>query len=199
MDYPLETGGIFYKDGSEKIISTGAPQRIKNLDELPFPAFDKLDMPAYFNRQKRFALAKSTPYISIVTSRGCPGRCIFCSKSVYGSSFYARSPENILSEIENNVIKYNIREVRIMDDCFAFNRARVIKFCQNVIQSGMDLNFALPNGIRINDTDEELLLWMKKAGFYMIFFGIESADQKILDNIKKDCSVDLMSAVVKLS
>ena len=202
---PLKVPGIYYKDIEGQNISykespsdatSGGTRGL--LDELPFPDFDKIEIKKYFHRQKRFAHTKNTPYLCIISSRGCPGQCVFCAHAVFGQRIRARSPENIVNEIEYNISKYNTREIRIMDDCFNFNKARVIEFCKLVIEHNLKVSFALPNGVRADRLDEEMLCWMKKAGFYMIFLGIESADQEVLNTIKKGYDLKKIEKVIKL-
>lgn len=195
-DDPLTAPGIFQQQQG-RVENSGPAERVLDLDGLPFPDWSLLDIDRYFERQKSFAHAKRHPYLPIVTSRGCPGQCTFCARAVYGNRTTFRSPQSLVAEIKQNVERFGIREVRIMDDCFNINIGRVIAFCKLVVQENLKLSFALPNGMRSDRVTDELLHWMKKAGFYMVFFGIESGDQAVLDRIKKGTKVEEMAQTVR--
>jgi anaerobic magnesium-protoporphyrin IX monomethyl ester cyclase len=195
-DEPLAAPGIYHRQDG-RVVCTGPAVRQLDLDRLPFPDWALLDIDRYFQRQKSFAHAKRHPYLPIVTSRGCPGQCTFCSRAVYGNRTTFRSPQSLVAEIKENIRRFGIREIRIMDDCFNINIGRVIEFCKRVVQEGLNLTFALPNGMRSDRVTDELLHWMKKAGFYMIFFGIESGDQTVLDRIKKGTRVEDIAVTVR--
>jgi radical SAM superfamily enzyme YgiQ (UPF0313 family) len=192
----LPNGVYYLKDGD--VQHTGLPERIQDLDVLPFPDFSELPIDVYFKHQRRFAHAKRTPYLPVITSRGCPARCTFCSHAVFGYRPFLRSPENVVAEIKQNVKRFGIREVRIMDDCFNIDIDRVIRFCKLVVEEKLDLSFALPNGMRADRVSVEMLQWMKRAGFYMIFFGVESGEQSVLKKIKKGTQIDKVGEVISL-
>ncbi|MDD5687895.1 MAG: radical SAM protein [Elusimicrobia bacterium] len=196
-DEKLNEGGIYFK--KDNILqSTGPAKLIEKLDNIPFPDFSKLDIKTYFKRQKMFAHTKRVPYLSIITSRGCPGKCVFCSKAVYKQRCCMRSPENMIEEIERDIKDYKVKEIRIYDDCFTLSKSRVIEFCKLAVKKKLDVSFALPNGIRIDQVDKEMLEYMRAAGFYMLFFGVESGDQKVLDIINKGIKIEEIKQAVKL-
>lgn len=139
-------------------------------DSLPFPARDLLDLAAY--RPALFGYRR-LPVTSMVTSRGCPFSCGFCSKSVFGSVYRAQSPGRILSEIRELAVRYGIREITFQDDTFTADRERILKLCDLIKESGPDLSWSCMT--RVDLVDPELLAAMKSAGCFSIAFGIDGA------------------------
>lgn len=149
-----------------------APTRPEPLemDSLPFPARDLLDLSAY--RPALFGYRR-LPVTSMVTSRGCPYACGFCSKSVFGSVYRAQSPGRVLAEIKELAGKYGIREITFQDDTFTADRGRILKLCTLLKESGLDLGWSCMT--RVDLVDPELLTAMKSAGCFSIAFGIDGA------------------------
>jgi len=171
--------GLVFKKGG-KVFYNPEREKITNLDELPFPAFDLLPLERYTSGE-----SKNKKFITILTSRGCPGRCNYCNKQVFGNNCSMRSAENIVREIEFLIKKFGYHEFHIVDDLFTNNRDRIIKFCNLVIQKKLGIKWKCGNGVRVGSVDLELLKLMKKSGCYSLGFGIESGNQTILNNIKK--------------
>lgn len=172
-------GLCFNQDG--KIVHTAPRAFIEDLDSLPFPARDLVDLNLYqphaFNYRKG-------PTTTIITSRGCPFRCAFCaSKLTLGGNFRARSAENVVDEIKLLVSRYGIKHVLIQDDTFTFDINRAKKICRMIVKENIKIEwFAFS---QVPNVDEELFYLMKKAGCYCVGFGIESADEKVLKNMHK--------------
>lgn len=188
--------GIAYKQDGRIIVN---PRRapIVNLDELPFPAWDLLPMKDY-PPAPHGAFVKKPPVTSMITSRGCPFRCSFCSSPIlWGRLWRARSPRNIVDEIEYLYNVYGIREIHFEDDNFTLKKKRVIETCDEIIQRGLDIVWACPNGVRIDTLDEEILKKMKESGCYRLAFGIESGSQRILDGVKKDIKLRRVEETIK--
>jgi radical SAM superfamily enzyme YgiQ (UPF0313 family) len=154
--------------------------QIEDLDSLPFPAIDLLPLDKY-----RSAYSKHEKFANILTSRGCPGRCIYCNKKIFGFDVKMRSAENMFEEIKMLYYIYRYKEFHIVDDLFTQDRQRVIDFCNLIIKDGLKIDWKLGNGVRVGSVDLELLKLMKKAGLYSISFGIESGNQQILNKMKK--------------
>jgi len=178
-------GLLFKKDG--KIVETGPRPLITCPDNLPFPARDLLHMEAYNDNKG-----------AILTSRGCPFNCIFCnSHLIFGKKFRARSPKNVVDEIEYLVKKYNVHVIRILDDMFTLNRKRVIEICNEILNRGLNIGWELTNGTRVDKVDKELLEKMHEAGCYRIYYGIESGSKKVLKMLRKGIKLDQVKRVVK--
>ncbi len=180
---PLEEidGISFRKDN--KIIHNKDSKFIEDLDSLPFPARDLLPMNKYFS----FG-ARKYPIDYIVTGRGCPYKCIFCSDWITaGRKLRMRSAENIIKEIEFLIKNYKVKEIDFQDDNFTLNHERVNKFCDLMIKKRLNKNiiWKVSNGVRCDRLTLPLLKKMKKAGCYMLALGIESGNQEILNKMKK--------------
>ena len=178
----LIKGISFKRDG--KVIHNPPRPPLRNLDQLPFPARHLLP-----NEKYRTLGVMRIPWASIVTSRGCPKKCIFCNPA-QGRWWRFRSAENVLEEIEYLIKEYKIRELDIADDNFLLWRKRAEQICDGLIKSGWNLIWRCGNGVRIDTVDRELLVKMHRAGCRWLSFGVESGNQQILNRIKKDITLD---------
>ncbi|MFH1415420.1 MAG: radical SAM protein [Elusimicrobiota bacterium] len=178
--------GIAYRENGT-YIKTKPVELIGNLDELPFPAWDLLDIDAYSNTGvlSMNLVMSGRKYMGIITSRGCPYKCIFCH-NIFGRNFRKRSAENVFSEIKLLREKYCIDEFHVFDDIFNLDLKRLHKICDMIIESGIDVKICFPNGIRGDILDSAAILKLKKAGTYMITFALESASDRIQKMIKKN-------------
>lgn len=184
--------GLSHKQG-QKIIHNPASFLLKNLDSLPFPARHLLPMAKYTTIG-----AKQTPYATMVSSRGCPYQCSFCSvRAIAGLTFRPRSPENVLAEIDHLVQDYGVREINILDDNFTLDPIRVEKICRLLIKRNYDLVLKNGNGVRIDSLTYPLLALMKKAGWYLLAFGIESGNQHILNKNNKGLKLTKVNQVLR--
>ncbi|MFA4955765.1 MAG: radical SAM protein [Candidatus Methanoperedens sp.] len=172
---------------------------IKDLDALPFPARHLLPMERYYEIGESHGGLKRSRYASIITSRGCPGKCVYCSiHSVWGKSWRPRSPENVLLEIEHLVKEYGIREIHFEDDNLTFDRERSRMIFQGIIDKRLDITWTTPNGVAIWKLDEELLKLMKKSGCYQLNLGIESGNEQVLRQIiKKPLKLEKVGEIVR--
>ncbi len=183
--------GLSFKKGRKIIHNPPAPP-LQNLDTLPFPARHLLPLEKYITIG-----AQRPPYATLTSSRGCPYNCSFCStKAVSGRKFRARSPENVLAEIDHLVKNYGVREINIVDDNFTIDPQRVEKICKLLLKRNYDLILKNGNGVRIDRLSYPLLRLMKKAGWYFLAFGIESGDQAILDQNNKGLKLTQVRQVI---
>lgn len=169
-------------------------QRVDNLDSLPLPAYHLLPGLRHYK-----TYARKSPFMGIMTSRGCPFSCIFCSKSVFENRITMRSPENIIEEIDLLVNKYGIRQIDILDDNFTLERVRVERLLDLIISRNYKICINLQSGIRADKVDEELIKKMKKAGVFKVAFGVESGNKAILKEIKKDLDLNKVLEVSRLA
>lgn len=160
----------------------------KRLDSLPFPAWRLFPSLKLYKTRSR-----KSPVAPILTSRGCPFNCIYCSKDVFRSLFRPRSPENIIEEIDYLVREFGVRQIDVMDDNFSLQRNRAERILDLIIERDYNLCINLQIGVRADCVDGPLLKKMKKAGVYKIAFGVESGDTMVLQNIKKQ--LDLKRAL----
>ena len=182
--------GLIWKKGN-KIIENADREPIKNLDELPFPKYECFDLTKYVSYYEK--------KIPIITSRGCPYNCIFCSvRLTHGRLFRAKSPKKVVDEIEY-WYKKGYRTFLINDDCFNFDIKRAMKICDLIIKRGIKISYQLYNGLRADRINKELLEKMKKSGCTFIAYGCETGNEQILKNIKKGITLDQVRNAVKLT
>jgi anaerobic magnesium-protoporphyrin IX monomethyl ester cyclase len=173
--------GIAYRNKDGGITVTHPAERVEDLDTLPMPARHLLPMEQY-KEEGSFAGA-------IVSSRGCPFRCVFCSTSAFwGHKMRFNSVERVLQEIEYLVEKHHLKEINFADDIFTYNRSRIVKLCE-LIEKRFDIRWGCST--RVDCVDADLLGRMQKAGCTGIFFGVESASQDILDKCNKHQTVEM--------
>lgn len=174
--------GIVYKNYSNKdykIIYNKPRERIKNLDILPMPAFDLLPIHKYKPAKGSY---KQLPAMSMLTSRGCPGKCTFCSKPL-GNKLIYKSAKTIFKEVKYLIDNYGIREFQFYDDNFTSIRKNVIDFCKLIINNQIKISWCCFS--RVDYVKPKMLKWMKYAGCHQIMYGIETIDKKVLNNINK--------------
>jgi radical SAM superfamily enzyme YgiQ (UPF0313 family) len=176
--------GITYQDGDGEVISTAdrAPIAAEALDELPFPAWHLFEMERYTNLQPTVDQVDG-PSLPILTSRGCPYRCSYCSQ-IGPRRWRARSADSVVDEWRWLVREQGAAEIGVLDDSFNIDRQRVLEICQRLVEEGLDTApWIMINGIRANLADEEVLGAMKRAGCLRAAFGVESGNQAILDSV----------------
>ena len=173
-----QINGLAYKSPEDKVVINPPRSLIKNLDTLPFPAWELLPMKKY-DRPEDLTVMKH-PLFSVTTSRGCPGHCVYCSvQTVWGRTWRGRSPKNVVDEIEILIKKYGIREIHFMDDSLSVNKGRLTSICEEIIKRKLKFKWATPNGIAHWTLDEALVVKMKQAGCYRLTFGIESGNPQM--------------------
>lgn len=163
---------------------------IQNLDDISYPDFSCFEGGVDFESQGGYPL---------LTSRGCPYQCIYCSVSkVSGRIWRFRSPENIIDELKRAAVKYGISKFKIIDDNFTLDMGRAKEFCRMLIKEKMDLIWSCPNGLRADRLDDELVSLMKMAGCDEVSLGIESGDEKVFDFINKGEKLSAIENAVKI-
>ena len=173
---------------NNQIITTAPRPFIENLDELPFPARHLLPMKEFFEAAKKIPISGNLkkPSIRMLTTRGCPYGCVFCSNHItMGRKWRARSAENVVAEIEQIVKTYGKHQIDFLDDNIAFNRERLAKICNLLIEKRLNIEWCTPNGVRADALDPQLLALMRKAGCKKILIAPESGVQHVVDNVLK--------------
>lgn len=174
--------GIAYKD-NRKSIFTSPRDFIEDLDEIPFPAREMFDNQAYKNYySKNFGYTTT----SVMTSRGCPFQCDFCSRPVFGNRFRSRTPKNIAEEVQQ-VHDLGYGRVWFADDCFTLGRKRFLDICHELIQRHINIGWECLS--RVDTIDQEVAERMKKAGCVRVFFGIESGNDSVLKLMNKQITI----------
>jgi anaerobic magnesium-protoporphyrin IX monomethyl ester cyclase len=179
--------GLVFEENNH-IVDTGLREFNNHLDLLPFPARHLTPYKKYYS-----LIAKKNPITSMLTSRGCPYRCLYCHRPHMGRQFRARSPENVVEEME--ICKeMGIQEILIYDDTFNVDKKRAIAICDLITQRGLSINFDIRG--RIDRMDKDLLVALKKAGCVRVHYGIENANQRILDILQKGITVEQAERVI---
>lgn len=186
-------GICFLKEN--KPFRTSPREAIQDLDSLPFPARDLVDLTLYRPHTFNFRKGKTA---TIITSRGCPFMCTFCaSKLTLGGKFRARSPDNVLKEIKQLVEEYGINHILIQDDTFTFDINRAKETCRKIINAKLKIEwFAFSQVAKV---DAELFSLMRQAGCYCVGFGVESADEVVLKNMRKANSIKQIERAIGLA
>ncbi|MBI4980532.1 cobalamin B12-binding domain-containing protein [Candidatus Woesearchaeota archaeon] len=190
--------GIGFKH-NKKIIINSEREFIENIDDISLPARHLFPMELYLNSEMGHgADLMRKPIVSMITSRGCPYNCVYCSvHTVWGRKFRARSPKNVVDEIELLVKQYGVREIHFEDDNLTLKRERMIDICKEIVARNLDIKWTTPNGVAIWTLDKEVLTWMKKAGCYKLCFGIESGDPETQKFIRKSIPLDKCKEIVR--
>jgi anaerobic magnesium-protoporphyrin IX monomethyl ester cyclase len=193
-DRPLNgIQGVSYRKDRE-IISNPARSGEVDLDSLPFLAYHLLPRKRYKPHPPH---GRALPFAVIITSRGCPYQCAYCSKPVFGKKFRAQSPERVVRELAYYQEKLGIKEFAFYDDVFTLNRDRAFDISDLILKAGLKLHWTCET--RVNLVDKELLLRMKRSGCYAIAYGIESASEEILETIRKDITLEQVEEAVKMT
>lgn len=198
-DY-TQIDGIGYKEADGRIVAREKNFFIQNLNSIPFPARDLLNVNLYYEAGLAHGMTlKSKKNINLITSRGCTASCIFCTiRQLWGKNFRARSPENVLDELEQIKHRYGAEHIQFEDDNLTFDIERAKKIFRGMIERKFNFSWNTPNGVALWRMDEETLELMKKAGCYSVTFAVESGNQRVLTEvIKKPQRLDRVIPLIK--
>lgn len=183
--------GLYLKNSDGEIKFNGMGKWITDLDSLPFPALDKVDIKKY-----DVPLKQKKPISNIMSSRGCPFSCIFCFHSL-GKVWRARSAKNFVDEVEWQVNNFGVKEICIFDDNFTLDIKRVNDICDGIIERGINVKFQFTNGVRVDRVNKELLIKLKKAGVWLMGIAPESGNLESLEKMKKQFDLKRVEDVAK--
>lgn len=196
-----DVAGIAIFDG-EKVHRTRQRSVIENLDEIPFPAYEKVDMD-YYTRPSIYAIRTMLlSTVHVFTSRGCPYQCTFCVNKNLArimdskKSVRSRSVKNVLDEIEYLAKRYMIDGFYIYDDTFALTKDYVFEFCEELSKRSLGLIWAAET--RVNLMSKEIIKTMRDAGCVQLDFGVESGSQDVLDRVKKGIKILDVKSIFRL-
>lgn len=188
------SGLAFRKEG--EVVETSLRERVKNLDELPSPAFDLL--PSLQNHYKpSLNSIKFSPAFTLVTSRGCTGKCTFCDRKVFGNKITFHSPKRTMEMIDDLYYNHGIRYLVFDDDNLLIKKSRAFELFDMIKKAPYKMPFTCQS--RVDTINEELLRELKSAGCFKIMFGIESGSPKILSRMRKKISPEQIRTAVKLT
>ncbi|MFH1403244.1 MAG: radical SAM protein [Candidatus Altiarchaeota archaeon] len=191
-DLSVVDGIGFKRDGAK--VFTRKRGFISDIDALPLPPFHLLpiqDYLAYWRKNYGYTA------INIVTSRGCPYNCIYCSKQTFGGLYRARSPISVVDEMEHINGAYHPSVIVIQDDLFLLDRRRVIGISKELIARGLAVSWVCT--ARVDMVDGEVLGWMRKAGCVMINYGVESGSERMLEYLGKGTHRSQIVSAFKLT
>ena len=173
---PADIPGLVYRENGRIFINERASE-LKNLDELPDPAWHLIDVPKYWQ-------------VSLNTSRGCPFRCTFCYNSAFHTGYRGDfSAERIIAQVEHLQKTYGVKFIRFFEDNFTFNRKRLHRFCELVIERKIKLKWDCEARADLSEKDIDL---MARAGCVSVGIGVETGSKRLLEFLKKDIDLDEM-------
>ncbi len=182
----LTVGGIAFKHQGN-VVATPERPLIEDLDSLPYPARHLFPLKEYL---------QFWPLICVISSRGCPFQCIYCSAStMWGHKCRLRSAENFVNEIEFLLKTYNVKHIGFSDDTFTLDKSRTTEVCKEILERGLSLKWACET--RADTITKDLLGMMYDSGCYDILYGIESGNQQILNAIKRGINLHQIERAVK--
>ncbi len=184
--------GLLFRDGNV-VRSTGMSEPLNDVDSIPFPARHLLKADRYrigtMRGMKRFT--------TIMTTRGCPFKCIYCSTKVFGNRVRRRSVQSVIEEIESVISKHNIRHFIILDDTLTLDRMHIADLCDAIERERLSITFE--GSTRADLVDEGLIAKMAKAGLIRLSFGLETVDPEIRRLIKKEVPLASYSTANRLT
>lgn len=185
------TAGVTWRRADGEIVRNPARGFTRDLDAIPFPARHLCRNELYIRPDT------GEPQTTLITNRGCPHRCTYClANQVAGLANRYRSVENVLAEIRECVERHGITSFLFRSDLFTQDGAWVRRLCQAILDAGLKVSWAC--NARVDTVDAETLAWMKRAGCWIIAFGVESGDQATLDRLEKNATVDEARRAVAL-
>lgn len=182
--------GIIYKENNS-VVDNSEAVHVDDMDSLPYPSRDLLNNRLYIRPDT------NKMQTEIEVSRGCPGKCIFCmAPAAHGKKTRARSPGNIIGEIEECINRFKIGDFFFRADTFTWDKNWVVELCREIVSRKLTINWCCNS--RVDTVDAEMLSWMKRAGCWLISFGIESGNQNILNKVKKGLTLEACRKAISL-
>jgi radical SAM superfamily enzyme YgiQ (UPF0313 family) len=188
--------GILFRNEKGDVEATPPRPFIQDLDSLPFPAWDLVDLKGYWS-MVGFSSVGIRPYFPLFTSRGCPFQCTYCH-NIFGKKFRARSAANVLAEIEAIHRQYGVLDFELYDDIVNFDRDRLKEILTGLLDRGLHTSLNLVNGVRTDLLDEEMILLLKRVGVGEISVGIETASPRIQKIIKKHLNLEKVDENIRI-
>ncbi|HJV38645.1 MAG TPA: radical SAM protein [Geothrix sp.] len=190
---PAAIPNLVWRDGT-RIVSNPRRPRLMDLDDLPFPAYEKLagfpkgyHLPLFSYRQRHGA--------SMITSRGCPYTCSFCDRTVFEHQYRYNSPAYIHAHMKHLRDHFGVHHINFYDDLFTAHQGRITELCQRLIDEPLGMEFNCI--IRTGHTSDDLLRLLKRAGCVMVSFGVESADPGLMARHKAGVTLEAVRATVE--
>ncbi len=190
-------GLVWRNNRGDVTANPGYPPIIEDLDDLPMPAYDLIDIHKYWRMQSMVPIPRQR-YISLLSSRGCPFRCIWCH-NIFGRHFRAHSPERMVAEIKHWVKQYNVNDIEFVDDCFNFKSVRVLAFAALLLHDNGPIKMAFPNAMRADLLDEATMNALVEAGLFFTCLALESGSMRIQKMTHKHLNIDKFLLAAELA
>lgn len=181
----------------ETVTNPGRVPFIEDLDTLPFPAYDLIDVKKYWRIQSMPPLPRRK-YISLTSSRGCPYHCTWCHR-VFGDKFRAHSAARIADEVEHYVKAFGVDDVEFLDDIYNYSPRRVLESNDLMRRRGVRVKMAFPNGVRSDLLTEEVIDSMADAGTYWCSFALETASPRLQKLMGKNLNIPRFIKAVEMA
>lgn len=200
---PAGIDGIGFRDDGKATL-TAPVTPIEDIDSIPMPAWDLIDLEGYFNSRVHRIKHSQNPVsafkriVPLVTSRGCPFGCIFCH-NIFGKQVRLRRVKDVVDEIETMVRRYGVQEFEVIDDIFNIEPVRAKGICDEIIARGLKVHLSFPNALRADMVDEELVLKLKKAGTYLICYAVDSATPRVQKEINKNLDLEKTREIIDMT
>ncbi|MBW2276657.1 MAG: radical SAM protein [Deltaproteobacteria bacterium] len=192
-DDPATIDGLAWRDGEQSVVNP-TRDHIRDLDSLPFPAYDKLPgFPGGYHLPP-FSYIR-IPGATMITSRGCVYQCSYCDRSVFKRGFRYNSPDYIYDHMRELRQRFGVRHINVYDDLFTTNRKRITALCERLAREPLKLQFNC--AVHAGHADDDLLEMLKEAGCLMVSLGIESGDPELLQRHKSSAKLEQMEETVR--
>lgn len=180
--------GLVWRDRrGEVFVNPGVAPVIEDLDSLPFPAYDLVDMKPYWRTNSASAIPRRR-YVSLVSSRGCPYRCSWCHR-IFGKRFRGHSAERVVAEIEYLTKRFGIYDIDFLDDIFNANLPRFRRIMNLLLDKGIRVRIAFPNGLRADTFTEDDVALLAEAGTYYAAFALETGSPRLQQRMGKRLNI----------
>jgi anaerobic magnesium-protoporphyrin IX monomethyl ester cyclase len=196
---PAMIPGVWWRKEDGEVTHT-PPKQIENLDDLPFPALDLLNMAFYSKPSLNSIRGYYLSVLPMLTSRGCPYRCDFCCESItYGRGVRPHGLEYVIEWMKEILTDYRVEAIYFYDNDFLFDEVRAIEFCERMLSTGLSKKVRWAIQTRVNRIHPNILNLLRRAGCISIELGVESAQQNQLDHVHKATQVEISEKAIALS
>jgi radical SAM superfamily enzyme YgiQ (UPF0313 family) len=188
-----QIGGLAFRDDNGNVVRTGSATLIKDLDAQPWPDRERIDMARYLETWRKFHGKGS---VSLITARGCPYRCNWCSHSVYGMTHRRRTPLSVVNEIEWILERYHPETLWLADDVFTIHHGWLFEFAAEMKRRRLSIPFeCITRADRVNG---KVASTLAELSCFRVWIGSESGSQRILDAMQRGVSVQQVRSAVQL-
>jgi len=188
--------GLAYLDNEGTFKKNGLLQRMRNIDEIPWPRWDDGYLENFWDAGKSFGIGMGRD-VPLMFSRGCPYRCTFCSnEQMYGTRYVLRDQDDVLDEVESYIQKYNANSMQLYDLTAITKKRWIVSLCNKILERGIKVGWSLPSGTRSEVLDDETLKLLKEIGLKYICYAPESGSQRTRESIAKKVDIKKLNKSV---